>query len=229
MVAIIHRIKDFFIRRLVFLLIFKTRLLCFLAILIPSHHQQVSHLLPCQDSFDIFATAYHIITINNNSNPTQPNNTIEMSRNYSITEPHPSVPSTMYAGYGRGGAGNVAKVNPKNITNGANAEGPASLTKLRVAPANAYFAAGRGGAGNMHHEKERAMFSFDEELARQQKLMEHQAPYYHVGRGGAGNAVDELEKRRSSASSNESTRSAGSVRHSMEAGLNKIRGSLSRH
>jgi hypothetical protein len=153
-----------------------------------------------------------------------------MSRNYSITEPHPSVPQSHFIHSGRGGAGNVAKINPKDITKGTTAEGPASATQLRAPPANSWFAAGRGGAGNMHHEKERAIFSFDEELARQQKMMEHQAPYYHVGRGGAGNLVDECaQKRRSSASSSESQSSAGSVRHSMEAGLNKIRGSFSRH
>lgn len=33
------------------------------------------------------------------------------------------------------------------------------------------------------------MFSFDEELAFQERLLEHQAPMYHVGRGGMGNAV----------------------------------------
>jgi len=150
-----------------------------------------------------------------------------MSRNYSITEPHPSVPSSQYAGFGRGGAGNIAKVNPKNSTNGATASGPAAATTLRAPAANSVFMSGRGGAGNAHFEKERAIFSFDEELARQQKMMDHQSPYYHVGRGGAGNLVDEYAKRRSSAGSSEST--ASSVRHSMEAGLNKIRGSLSRH
>ncbi|KIW08667.1 uncharacterized protein PV09_00620 [Verruconis gallopava] len=148
-----------------------------------------------------------------------------MSRNYSITEPHPSVASAHYASYGRGGAGNYVRINPKNITNGATAEGPASVTKLRTPPPDSYFAAGRGGAGNVHRESERAIFSFDEELERQQKMLDHQTPYYHIGRGGAGNLVEEQPKRRSSASSSESTHS---VRHSMEAGLNKIRDSFSR-
>ena len=40
----------------------------------------------------------------------------------------------------------------------------------------------------MHHSKERAMFSFDEELDRI-KLAD--APVYHVGRGGYGNSVDD--------------------------------------
>ena len=150
--------------------------------------------------------------------------TTEMSRNYSITEPHPSVPTTHMAGYGRGGAGNMVRVNPSNITTGATATGPASAGKLRSPQANAYFSTGRGGAGNVHKETERAIFSFDEELARQQKMMDHQTPYYHVGRGGAGNLIDEYsQKRRSSGSS---TESSGSIRHSMES---KIRGAFSKH
>ena len=40
----------------------------------------------------------------------------------------------------------------------------------------------------MHNPKERAMFSFDEELDRI-KLAD--APVYHVGRGGYGNSVDD--------------------------------------
>jgi hypothetical protein len=127
------------------------------------------------------------------------------------------------AGYGRGGAGNMVKVNPKNITAGATAEGPASATKLRAPQTNGYFMTGRGGSGNAHRESERAIFSFDEELARQQKLMDHQTPYYHIGRGGQGNLVDEHTKRRTSGSS---TESSGSVRHSLES---KVRGVFSKH
>jgi hypothetical protein len=170
---------------------------------------------------------HHYLTNNIIINTTtqQPHITSEMSRNYSITEPHPSVPSSHYAGYGRGGAGNIAKVNPKNITNGATATGPASVAQIRAPAPNTVFMSGRGGAGNAHFEKERAIFSFDEELARQQKMMDHQSPYYHVGRGGAGNLVDEYTRRRSSADSNDSSRSGGSVRNS----LNKIRDSISRH
>ena len=118
----------------------------------------------------------------------------------------------------------MVRVNPNNITTGANATGPASAGKLRSPQPNAYFSTGRGGAGNVHRESERAIFSFDEELARQQKMMDHQTPYYHVGRGGAGNLIDEYtQKRRSSGSS---TESSGSVRHSMES---KIRGAFSKH
>jgi len=152
------------------------------------------------------------------------------SQQYRITEPHPSVPASHYFHSGRGGAGNVTHVNPQAVTSGPNASGPASQTKIRPPPPNAYFTAGRGGAGNLHKEKERAMFSFDEELERQRKLMENQAPYYHIGRGGAGNLVDDMSaKRRESRSSAGSTSSADSVRHSMEGAWSKVRGSLARH
>jgi len=149
------------------------------------------------------------------------------SQQYRITEPHPSVPASHYFHSGRGGAGNVAHVNPKNVTAGPDATGPASSAPIRATSGNAYFTAGRGGAGNIHREKERAMFSFDEELERQRRMMEHSAPVYHIGRGGAGNLVDEMsEKRRASRSSSGSTSSTESVRHSMEGAWSKVRGSL---
>jgi hypothetical protein len=152
------------------------------------------------------------------------------SQQYRITEPHPSVPASHYVYSGRGGAGNITHINPKNVSAGPDATGPASQGTLRTPSANAYFTAGRGGAGNLHREKERAIFSFDEELDRQRKMMEHQAPVYHIGRGGAGNLVDSMgEKRRESRGSNGSTNSSDSVRHSMDAAWNKVRGSLSRH
>jgi hypothetical protein len=38
------------------------------------------------------------------------------------------------------------------------------------------------------HVHERPMFSFDEELERQRRVLQHAAPVYHYfGRGGAGN------------------------------------------
>ncbi|KAF2119347.1 hypothetical protein BDV96DRAFT_642377 [Lophiotrema nucula] len=141
---------------------------------------------------------------------------------YTITEPHPSFP--VY--YGRGGAGNVTRVNPKNVSNGQTATGPASLTKLAPPPSNALFTSGRGGAGNVHREKERAMFSFDEELAQQERLREHAAPVYHIGRGGAGNAIDEMHSRTlrtNSASSNMSTDSErDGVRRSLEGAWHRV-------
>jgi hypothetical protein len=82
----------------------------------------------------------------------------------------------------------------------------------------------------MHREKERAIFSFDEELERQSKLMDHQAPVYHIGRGGAGNVDSSLDaQRRSSQSSAGSTSSADSVRRSMDSTWSRVRGVISRH
>jgi len=151
---------------------------------------------------------------------------------YHITEPHPSVPASHYYYAGRGGAGNVTRVNPKNVTNGANATGPASLVKLPAPPAGSLFTSGRGGAGNMHREKERAMFSFDEELAQQERLREHAAPVYHVGRGGAGNLVDEMHpraQRHNSASSNMSSESErDGVRRSLEGAWHRVSRNFSR-
>jgi len=152
---------------------------------------------------------------------------------YRITEPHPSVPtSTIY--YGRGGAGNVTRVNPKEVTDGATASGPASRIKLPSPPSNGYFTSGRGGAGNVHREKERAIFSFDEELAQQERLREHSAPVYHIGRGGAGNLVSSGEAvmpkahRMNSAASTSSSSSENSVRRSFDGAFHRISKHFSR-
>jgi hypothetical protein len=146
--------------------------------------------------------------------------------NYTITEPHPSVPATHAYYAGRGGAGNVTRVNPKNVTAGPDATGPASRVKLAPPPSNAYFTSGRGGAGNVHREKERAMFSFDEELAQQERLREHAAPVYHIGRGGAGNLIDEMHPkttRQNSASSTMSSDAEGQgVRRSIEGAWHRV-------
>ncbi|PSN72275.1 hypothetical protein BS50DRAFT_248053 [Corynespora cassiicola Philippines] len=149
---------------------------------------------------------------------------------YHITEPHPSVsPAHVY--YGRGGAGNVTRVNPKDVTDGRNASGPASRVKLTPPPSNGLFTSGRGGAGNVHLQKERAMFSFDEELAQQERLREHAAPVYHIGRGGAGNLIDELHPRatrQNSASSHMSSDSENGVRRSIEGAWHKVSRQFSR-
>ncbi|KAF2020310.1 hypothetical protein BU24DRAFT_136860 [Aaosphaeria arxii CBS 175.79] len=150
---------------------------------------------------------------------------------YHITEPHPSVPSSNIYHSGRGGAGNVTRVNPKNVTDGRSATGPASRVKLTPPPHNALFTSGRGGAGNVHREKERAMFSFDEELAQQERLREHAAPVYHIGRGGAGNLVDDLQPRcarQNSASSTLSSDSEAGVRRSLEGAWHKVSRQFSR-
>jgi uncharacterized protein DUF3602 len=101
------------------------------------------------------------------------------------------------------------------------------------------------------HRAERPIFSFDEELELQRRMMQHQAPVYHIGRGGAGNfgssssraAEDEDAEsigsdRRSSAGSHASSRSAGSAvgagegvggaraRSSLEGTWLRLKGSL---
>jgi hypothetical protein len=152
--------------------------------------------------------------------------------NYRITEPHPSVPASNVYYAGRGGAGNVTRVNPKDLTDGPNATGPASRIKLSSPPADSLFTSGRGGAGNIHREKERAMFSFDEELAQQERLREHAAPVYHIGRGGAGNYIDEMHPRphrQNSASSNGSSDSETGVRRSVESAWGRVSKTFSRH
>jgi len=149
---------------------------------------------------------------------------------YQITEPHPSIPASNYYHAGRGGAGNITRVNPKNVSTGPDATGPASIVKLTPPPSNAYFLSGRGGAGNLHREKERAIFSFDEELAQQQRLMEHAAPVYHVGRGGAGNQVNGASSRSNSASSTFSADSnASRTRHSIEDAWHRVSKNFSRN
>lgn len=155
-----------------------------------------------------------------------------MSNTYRITEPHPSVPASHYIYSGRGGAGNITRVNPKDITKGADATGPASRIKLPRNRTN-LFTSGRGGAGNVHSEKERAIFSFDEELAQQRRIMENSAPVYHYGRGGAGNYVDEMQPKASRTNSASSTASSDSNstrgRGSIDGAWARITRSLSRH
>lgn len=147
---------------------------------------------------------------------------------YHITEPHPSLTNNIK--FGRGGAGNMTRVTA--VTNGPNASGPASRIKLTPPPTNVYFTTGRGGAGNVHREKERAMFSFDEELAQQERLREHAAPVYHIGRGGAGNLVDEMHPRVQRANSASSSASCESekdgVRRSIEGAWHKVSRQFSR-
>jgi len=145
-----------------------------------------------------------------------------MPSQYQITEPHPSVPSSHYIHAGRGGAGNYAYVDPKQATSATEAQGPASRIKLSQPSSSNYYLAGRGGAGNIHLQRERAIFSFDEELERQRKMMEHQAPIYHIGRGGAGNAIDDMKSSRRSGSGS-SVMSDDSQHSKIGAAWDKVR------
>jgi len=95
---------------------------------------------------------------------------------YSAYDPSP--PTKLYH-TGIGGAGNYRKLKPSEFTSPPSA--PAIKPTVRP------FHGGRGGYGNAHSASERAMFSFDEELARER--LWHAAPMYSVGRGGIGNII----------------------------------------
>lgn len=159
-----------------------------------------------------------------------------MSRNYSVTEPHPTVPKsgTFVLGGGIGGAGNYKRYNASELTSGPSASGPPSRITLNRAPSsNRSFRVGRGGAGNFHTktpEAEEPMFQFDEEMHAR---CESKAPVYHIGRGGAANFVNEAKNVQqpravaSDASSVSSGSSAGSARRSIEGALGKFTRKLS--
>jgi hypothetical protein len=137
-----------------------------------------------------------------------------MPSHYSVTEPHPTVRN--WAHSGRGGAGNTFRA--PRTSEGTTARGPASHfeTGLLSSSSSSKFSSGRGGAGNIHHSSERPIFSFDEELERQntrERKMKDGA-VWHVGRGGAGNwTSSKPESSRkdsiSSAGSDGSSRSSG--------------------
>lgn len=148
-----------------------------------------------------------------------------MSRNYSITEPHPTVPKKgAYIGGGRGGAGNYRHYDSTQVTTGPNAIGPASRITLSK-PQRRTIPAGRGGAGNMYSESDESIFQFDEEMLTRR---ERQAPVYHIGRGGAANYVDDSKPRTTrqgstaSTSSQASDESTAGIRRSTERAINSI-------
>lgn len=155
-----------------------------------------------------------------------------MSRNYSVTEPHPSVPSSgsFVLGSGIGGAGNYKRYAQSELTSGPSAQGPPSRITLNRAPSSQRpVRVGRGGAGNFVKtpETEQAMFQFDEEMHARRD----QAPVYHIGRGGAANFVKEKPNAQrqvsSDASSVSSGSSAGSARRSIEGAIGKFTRKLS--
>lgn len=145
--------------------------------------------------------------------------------NYHIAEPHPSVPTTHYMHTGRGGAGNISYVDPSAVTKGPDASGPASQSTLTTGSTSSAYHAGRGGLGNIHPGADRAIFSFDEELERQRRLMEHQAPVFHVGRGGAGNLATDPERM---GTRSNSSAAWSSNRGSLEAAWDRVRSSFSK-
>ena len=118
-----------------------------------------------------------------------------MPQTYSITEPHPSVPTSRPVRllHGIGGAGNYKRYSTASLTPGTSASGPPS--RLSVLPRRPLVCTtGRGGAGNVFrtpasNNDEQRVFSFDEELERQR---EPSTAIFHIGRGGAGNSVDTM-------------------------------------
>lgn len=109
---------------------------------------------------------------------------------YTITEPHPTARNYIHSG--RGGAGNTFKA-PKT-SNPRTATGPASHFEHGLPQTAARFSSGRGGAGNIHLTSEKAPYSFDDELERQQSRERdmRSGAAYHVGRGGAGNCTSAI-------------------------------------
>lgn len=155
--------------------------------------------------------------------------TSSFSRNYSIVEPHPQTVKP-YIHTSRGGAGNVVKI--AKISRPTSASSADSRVSTSSTPQTT-FKSGRGGAGNLHHNSERTMFSFDEELQRDMRQQQAMAPVYHVGRGGAGNMAqmnNSLSRKNSETASARSTSSAESgadvatraIRRSLEHGWARV-------
>lgn len=151
-----------------------------------------------------------------------------MSRNLSVTEPHPTVPKT--GGYvygGRGGAGNYKRYKAEEITPGPTATGPASRISLsKSSKRQPVQHTGRGGAGNVFKaaETEERVFQFDEEMVKKREI---QAPVYHIGRGGAGNYASE-PSRSERLNSTASAISSGSDDSSSEGNATKTQGPFSK-
>ena len=112
------------------------------------------------------------------------------NNSYELCEPHPTPTKTHYMHFGRGGLGNFWLVLPWNTPKSQKQfSRPAPKTLPKPNSSKESFYCGRGGAGNAYREQERTIFSFDEELEYQSRVLENQAPIYHVGRGGFGNTA----------------------------------------
>ncbi|KAF2223930.1 hypothetical protein BDZ85DRAFT_260064 [Elsinoe ampelina] len=176
---------------------------------------------------------------------------------YSVTEPHPSVRSstkTTFIGSGIGGAGNYKRYTTAQLTSGPSAAGPASRANLPAPPTTIF--SGRGGAGNVHKKSaarpsiastsrtssessassegpaspsQRAIFSFDEELEREQRMRDNAARVYHIGRGGAGNAVPTVVPRKSSSAASSVGSSSSNEDGKRRSMMERISRTLSRN
>lgn len=144
---------------------------------------------------------------------------------YSVTEPHPTLPKNRYAHCGRGGVGNSFRV-PATST-GATAKGPASLFTHGLPQSDSKFSSGRGGAGNIRASSEKAVFSFDEELERQntRERKFQEGAVWHTGRGGVGNWASS-QPRSQRKHSTSSTGSDGSLHSGF---LGRLSHTLDRH
>ncbi|MCJ1442675.1 MAG: hypothetical protein MMC23_003172 [Stictis urceolatum] len=132
---------------------------------------------------------------------------------YQLHEPFPALATSRptYMHTGRGGAGNISRATPTDVTaRNPSTASPISRTSSHTSLTSSHpsstashtpsthksstFLSGRGGAGNAHPLSERALFSFDEELERLSNMECHAAPVYYIGRGGAGNRVAAKEQ-----------------------------------
>jgi len=105
-----------------------------------------------------------------------------------------------YIRYGIGGAGNYHK--KTNM--------PSAPSTPAIAPRTCgQFTSGIGGVGNIHYASERAILSFDEEVARGRAVQRNPSIVFHTGIGGAGNRTGERSTSASSTTSTSSAKSSG--------------------
>ena len=106
--------------------------------------------------------------------------------------------SADYIHYGIGGAGNYCKAELASST-----ALPSSVPTMTRA--NGPFSSGIGGAGNIRDASERAVISFQEELARSRTRDNSSPTGYFIGIGGAGNRRGTKHSRASSTSSSQAS------------------------
>ncbi|KUI74204.1 hypothetical protein VM1G_09821 [Cytospora mali] len=147
---------------------------------------------------------------------------------FTITEPHPTIPTNTYTHAGRGGAGNFFRAPQTTSPAGVPTPiTPVTSNSTVASTGSTRFYSGRGGAGNAHAEIERPTISFEDEFCRAD--LREQLDYgHHVGRGGAGNFASKKKLRadsEASASSNASTASASSMKAAFRGLVSGMRSS----
>lgn len=143
---------------------------------------------------------------------------------FTITEPHPTIPTNTYTQVGRGGAGNIFRAPPTTSPAGVptpfNPISPITSNTTTSSTGSTRFYSGRGGAGNAHCEIERPTIDFEDEFSRAD--LREQLDYGHyVGRGGAGNFSRRKKSRKVSEASADSSASTAS-RHSVRAAFRNL-------